>query len=110
MKIVWHVDPEPTGRYRSFRRRSWPEASYGERGGKPAAFLYCDDEYVPRLVREGRHGPISIVVLNHNDNSGRRRPWVRFVLKEKAKTLAEAKARVESFLDSHPEWHPKSDV
>lgn len=106
MKIVWKVTEAPTGRYRSFERRSWPTAYYGSTDGKPAAFLECEDAYVPARVREGAHAPIKVIVLHHNHPEAGK-SWKHFVLKERAPTLDRAKQMAEEFLLAHTDWHPK---
>lgn len=109
MKIYWKVSEKPTGRYRSFDSRSWPIAWWGKpelARSQVAAVLLCEDEYVPRAVREGKHAPISITVVHYNHpdvpNGGK-----RFRLKKQAATLDEAKQMVQAFYDSHSDWLPK---
>jgi hypothetical protein len=62
-KVVWHVAPVPTGRYRSFERRGWPTANYGKHG-LIAASISCDDEYYPSDVREGKHAPLTVRIAD----------------------------------------------
>lgn len=107
MKIVWKVADAPTGRYRSFERRGWPTAYYDSTDGKAAAFLECEDAYVPACVREGAHAPIKVVVLHHNHPEAGR-SWKRFVLKARAATLDQAKQMVAEFLRTHQDWRPKA--
>jgi hypothetical protein len=107
MKLFWKVADKPTGRYRSFDSRAWPNAWWGKpEAGSIAALLSCTDEYVPALVREGKHAPITITVCHYNHpeagNSSK-----RFRLKKQAATLDEAKQMVQAFYDSHPDWLPK---
>lgn len=107
MKVVWRVDPPPTGRYRSFERRAWPQASYGK-DGKPAAFLDSTDEYEPSKVRTGEHAPISITICHHQ-HPNRGNSWALLKLKATAKTLAEAKSMVAQLIAKHPEYSPLPD-
>lgn len=109
MKIVWKVAEAPTGRYRSFERRGWPTAYYGSTEGKPAAFLDCDDQYVPASVRAGAHALIKVVVLHHNHPEANG-SWKRFVMKERAVTLDRAKEMVAEFLNAHEDWWPKGTL
>lgn len=106
MKIVWKVDSKPTGRYRSFASRAWPTAYYNSPDERAAAFLVCDDEYVPLRVREGKHSPLTIIMLHHQHPEAGN-SWKRFRLKATAATLDEAKLLVEQFLAEHTDWHPK---
>lgn len=115
VKLYWKVEPEPTGRYRSFARRGWPSAYYVTGGVrtdteklKPAAFLVCDDDYDPPKVRTGQHRPIEIIVLHHQHPQAGN-SWKRFRLKETGDTLDRAKQIVQKFLDEHPEFHPKEE-
>lgn len=105
MKLYWKVADKPTGRYRSFERRSWPTAYYG-RDGKPAAFLSCEDDYRPADVREGKHAPITLTLLHHQHPEAGN-SWKRFRYNKQAKTLDEAKQMVQEFVDKHPDWHPR---
>lgn len=114
LKLYWKVRPEPTGRYRSFGHRGWPIAYYIQGGVrtdtetlKPAAFLYCEDDYVPSRVRLGDHKEIRVHVCHHQ-HPERGNSWKVFVLKRRAATLDEAKQMVQEFLEAHPDWHPKS--
>lgn len=104
MKVVWRVDPPPTGRFRSFERRAWPQASYGK-NGKPAAFLDSPDEYEPSKVRTGNHAPISITICHHQ-HPNRGNSWTLLKLKATAKTLEEAKSMVAQLIAEHPEYQP----
>lgn len=106
-KIVWRVQPEPTGRWRSFQLRGWPQAHVG-RNGKLLAMLGCEQDYSPRRAREGNHDPLTIRVCHHR-HPKMPQSWVVFVLGRKAKTLDEAKAIVEEFYERHPLWLPKEE-
>lgn len=109
MKIYWKVGDKPTGRYRSFDKRSWPTAWWGKpdtNDSRVAAFINSTDEYVPAWVREGKHAPLTITVCHYNHpESGSSSK--RFRLKKQAATLDEAKQMVQAFYDSHPDWLPK---
>lgn len=94
-KLVWRVAPPPTGRYRSFKSRAWPSASFAD--FSPAAFLSCADAYEPRRVRDGSHGPISVRIADYSTFLF---TWRR--LKAKFRTLAEAKAAAAAFFKANP--------
>ena len=104
LKIKWRVSPEPTGRYRSFENRAWPQAEYAN--GQPCAWILCEDEYYPPDVREGRHRPLTVRVADHSRPEG----WMWRTLKTRRTTLADAKAAVEQFLTSNPTWIPKGEL
>lgn len=103
-KLIWRVSEASTGPYRSFIRRSWPSATGAD--GSVRFHLTCDDEYVPRNVREGNHGPITIRVAMKNPPELRDQKggfsWR--TLKARASTLKEAKTICQQFVDSHPDW------
>ena len=105
MKLQWKVSEAPTGPYRAFYDRAWPVAYY-KGTSKPAVFLHCPEGYVPALVKDGKHSPITIIVLHHN-HPDEPTSWKRFQLKAKAVTLEQAKQRAEAFLMGHPDWWPK---
>lgn len=105
VKLVWRVDPVPTGRFRSFQRRGWPSADYAD--GSPAFMLSSDDEYVPAKVRAGDHKPLELRVADYREASLEKHGgwrWAR--LKARPATLDEAKRLAEEFLKAHPEFMP----
>jgi hypothetical protein len=102
VKFKWKVDPPPVGRYRSFEVRSWPSAYF--ENGKPAASLYCKDEYVPSRVKTGAHQELTIKVYDHNNVE---KPWKIRTLVVRASTLQEAKLIVGLFYENRPEFMPK---
>lgn len=108
LKLKWKVSEEPTGRYRSFEKRSWPTAYYGSENGKPAAFIYCSESYTAQRAKSGEC-ELKIVILNHNQDYVKSKgltAWVRCTLKKTVKTVAEAKETVYAFLESRPHWWP----
>jgi len=106
-KIVWRVQPVPTGMHRSFHRRGWPQAYYGK-DGPLLAMLSCAEDYAARRVAtdSNDHGPLTISVCHHQ-HPDTPRSWKVFTLKRTAATLEEAKRRVESFYEAKPDWLPK---
>lgn len=101
MKIIWKVAEKPTGPYRSFSRRGWPTAYYFGDDQVVCAFIYCQDDYVPSLVKTGDHGELIVAICDHSVT-----PWVQQRLKRRAATLAEAKGFVLSALAKHPHFVP----
>lgn len=98
MKIKWRVDPAPTGKWRSFTKRGWPMAETTDKG-EPVFRLDCAD--VPRLVREGKHAEIEILVrCGRQALDGLGWQWKRLV--KRAATLDEAKAIVARFIEQNP--------
>lgn len=100
MKIKWKVQPVPAGRYGCFQPRGWPTASYED--GRPAASIDCDDDYMPRRVRQGAHGELTVRVADYSVT-----PWVWRNVKQRAKTLPEAKALVKKVFATIPYIQPK---
>ena len=103
MKIVWRVDPEPTGFHRTFGRRNWPS---GEVNGEFSLSIRCTthDDYTPARARGTQpHGPLIVLVTDrrHPTSGGGAWRW-RKILGEFA-TLAEAKNAGAKFLNAHPE-------
>jgi len=108
MKIKWKVDPVPTGRFRSFSTRAWPDAEY--ENGDTAAHIICEKEYVPADVRSGNYPPLTLRVAKWytKEERGDRAAfeWMRF--KRKFTTLKEAKQFAGEWLNRHPEYWPES--
>lgn len=114
IRLVWRVDPEPTGKYSFVERRGWPFAYYRDSEREETAVaLFCAKEYVPSLVREGKHPEIKIKIADHSvaDNEEERAKYgsrrMRTLI-QRAKTLKEAKEIAQGFLDQHPEFWPRS--
>lgn len=95
IKYKWKVQPEPTGRYRSFDKRGWPEAVTPD--GEHLATMHCDDDYTPMFVKKGQHRPIHIRVRIATDTGWR---WGR--LKGEWATIEETKEAFARFLEKYP--------
>lgn len=100
-KLKWQVSSAPTGRYRSFERRGWPMAYAGD---KVIAHMTCEDDYVPKKVREGTHKPIKVRVAQYSDTDQERggRGFKWRTLKQESATLDDAKKLAQYFFDNHP--------
>jgi hypothetical protein len=100
MKLIWKVDPEPTGPFKSFQSRAWPSA---ELDGELVLQIFCPakDDYTPAKARGDRaHKPLRVKVTD------RRQPmstWQWRTIKGEFATLAEAKEAGKKFLCEHPE-------
>ena len=111
MKYKWKVAEPPTGRYRSFYTRGWPTAYYLNKEQSPAAIILCEDEYIPRNVKTGKHKELTLIV-NDYTNPDPKNPnceWVRKRAKQKFKTLKEAKEWFAKFIKKNPQICPKED-
>ena len=102
MKIKWKVADVPSGLYRSFQTRDWPEACWDNEYQSPAAMLYCKDEYVPATAKSGQHSELTIYIADYSV-----KPWKWRRFKKPANTLTEAKDRVAAFLKNYPEYFLK---
>lgn len=99
-KLTWQIQAAPTGRYRSFEHRGWPTAYYKD---QTIIHLACEDEYVPRNVRSGKHAEIIIRVADRSNPSEAKGTFTWRRLKQRAKTLTEAKDIAQKFFNEHPE-------
>lgn len=62
----------------------------------------CEDDYVPRAVKLGKHGPISIRMADRTEQFPGSAAFTWKKLKKQAKTLDEAKQIAQEFFDKHP--------
>lgn len=102
MKYKWKVQPETTGRYRSFDTREWPDAFYTDKGESMCASIQCADEYRPCDVKTGNHAPLTLRIADHS-----RVPWKWVGAKRTFATLAEAKEALKSILKDNSQLMPK---
>jgi len=106
--LKWKVGEVPTGRYRSFEKRWWPDACYA--GTElPAAQIYCKDDYEPKKAKTGDHSELEVRIACwywiENENPLRQSFRWRS-LKQRFATLQEAKDAAESFVSNHKEIWP----
>lgn len=102
-KLIWKASEAPTGRYRSFQRRSWPTATWGKDGPMAVALYSFDNsDYVPRLAELIE---IEIRVADHRTDP----EWHWRKLKARGKGLKDAKRIAAAFFEAHPEFKPKED-
>lgn len=99
-KLTWKVAERPSN---PWHERCWPMAFFKD--GIPAIQLSCHDEYVPALVKTGRHAPIIIRVADRRPETlEKKKTWVWRKLKAEAATLEEAKAIAQRFVDENPDF------
>lgn len=96
-KIVWRVQPKPTGRYRSFSPRGWPQAFLGDANGWLIAAIHADVPY-PTAKAELR-----IVVYDHRAGIQQRKSRQ---LKTRGKSVDHVKRLVKEFFEANPTWLP----
>ncbi len=101
IKLKWRVDPPPTGRYRSFEKRSWPLASYPD--GSSAFYIRCEDEYTPSSAKNGKHKELTLCVAVYKPE-GVGFDWR--VVKQRFTTLTVAKEAAQVLINNHLEWGP----
>lgn len=99
MKLIWKVGEAPTGRYRSFFKRSWPLAYFDKAKNFPAASISHAESYTAALAKADDIGEIEIRVAIPKGTSW---DWAR--LKARAKNLDEAKKLAADFFERHPEY------
>lgn len=101
VKLKWKVDSAPTGRYRSFEKRGFPSADYAGTD-KCAVTIYCEDDYRPSDIKEGKHKELTVKIADYSAEPSFQ--WR--TLKQRFKTLAEAKEAAIKFLSEHPVFRP----
>lgn len=110
-KLVWKVGTVPTGRYRSFQHRNWPQAFYDGDEGRLAVYITCEDAYRPAVVKTGQHKPLEVWVYDYSackDSLQRERRTRK--MNRKFTTLAEVKTVMNKFLSEHSELWPKEET
>jgi hypothetical protein len=106
-KIKWKVGAVPTGRYRSFQNRSWPDANYVGEGEISALNITCEEPYVPWKVRENKHPPLRVHIADYSNSSPEEGAFKWRRLKQSFTSLSEAKEAGLTFLKVHPEFRPE---
>lgn len=96
-RIKWEVEPAPTGRYGSFEKRGWPIGFLDGDGQR--VLIRCNDEYVPARVKTGDHSELTVSVDIYDNITGKTK---LATLKQRAKTLKEAKELAEGFFARNP--------
>jgi hypothetical protein len=105
MKLKWKVGAAPTGPYKSFYKREWPEAMYED--GSAAALITCDDDYRPARVKTGEHAVLAVSIASYplvRDPKEAGFVWRK--LTARFETLDLAKAAAQHFIDTHPDFRP----
>lgn len=100
-KIRWKVAEKPTGRWRSFSNRAWPDAI--DEKENLMVSITCEDEYSPSRVKTGEHAPLRVLVYDYSGHHNRK----RYKLSKEFKTLKEAKEAAETFLKNHESFFRK---
>lgn len=107
-KIVWKNGDKPTGRYRSFATRSWPNATLGRDGPMIASMNPAATEVLNAPARElglsyhasiAETTPLVVRIADHRSN-----PWKWARLKGRPTGVTEAKQLVERFFAANPDW------
>lgn len=75
--------------------------------------ITCEDDYIPSRAKTGEHRELSVHIADHSVRRGKSpeeaRKLAGFVwrrLKQRAKTLSEAKALAVAALEAHPTFKP----
>lgn len=105
-KLIWRVQPAPTGRYRSFEKRGWPDASYDDADESPAAMITSEDAYAPSRIKTGEHAELIVHIADWSIPPSFK--WRQ--AKKRCKTLAEAKALAQAIIDANPTFRPRKPL
>ncbi|AVO23000.1 hypothetical protein HWB57_gp172 [Erwinia phage vB_EamM-Bue1] len=95
-KIIpkWRVEPEATGRYRSFSQRGFPSAEYPN--GNTCASIRCKDSYHPATHKDATNLDLEVwLAVYRQDTDG----WDWRRMKTRAASIAEAKKMVSDYLN-----------
>jgi len=105
IRLKWKVSEVPTGQWRSFEKRGWPFATYPD--GSPAAYITCDDEYVPANIKTGNYGELTVMVADwqNKDDGDRCFSWRQ--AQRKVTTLGKAKALAAMIILQNREFIPE---
>lgn len=72
--VKWEVQPAPVGRYKSFRRRGWPN------GHSPCNMFFsiqCKDDYIPHKVKSGEHAVLKLSIRDDSIRSSKFRTFFK---------------------------------
>ena len=100
--IKWQVSEKETGRYASFRKRSWPTAYYKMPGERIAAMIHCKDSYEPRNLASANHAPLRLYIADHSAT-----PFEWRLIKKAYPSLSEAKTAALRAIEQNPTFVPK---
>lgn len=89
----WRVEPEATGRYRSFCHRGFPSAEYPN--GDTCASIRCKASYHPATHKDATNLDLEVWVAVYREGGW---DWKR--MKVRPNSIAEAKKQVSDFLNS----------
>lgn len=102
IKIKWKVNTAPSGLYRSFHDRSWPDAEYLD--GSICAAISCSDAYTPARARgEQKHGELTLRIADHSKT-----PLVWRKVSVRFNSLSELKKELLHILKKHDQFPPKN--
>lgn len=94
-RLVWRVEPQPAGRYRTFAKRGFPSATYDTSEGDCAANLSADESYDPRTCETVE------VTIRIADYRGHTRGFTWRILKQRATGVTAAKMLVQRWLNDN---------
>jgi hypothetical protein len=103
IKLIWRVDPVPTGPFASFNHRSWPSATF--ENGDHCCCICCADHYEPSRVKSGDHRELALSMADYDDHKGGA-GWTAKRMVWKCKTLKEAKEFAAWLLTQNQKWLP----
>lgn len=99
IKLKWRVGEKPTGRYRSFHKRYWPQAWYGDH--LVAALDEVDGDSYDYVISED--ATLMVYVFDYRDGAVGRK---MHRLKARPVGVKAAKALVQRFFEINSDWLP----
>lgn len=114
MKFIWVVSPQPTGRYRSFERRAWPECWSAKHTDRDACLIADIKEldgnayYGSDAKRTDLRLKVKVFLYVIDENGVRTRQTR--ISKDIFKSIAECKDFVKRYFTANPHHHPANQV
>jgi hypothetical protein len=103
--IKWKVGRAPTGPWRAFERRSWPDAMVE---GNPVARLTCRESYTPKIA-EDCEKPIELWVAKwYPPESGKPFEWLKF--RTPFHKVSDAKAFFKRWCETNPNYFEHLEI
>lgn len=105
-KYIWRVDPAPTGKWKSFERRAWPEMWVNDGSGTMLAQIVeqTGESYRP-TYRAATDLALKVRVYKFRANLETGKAERSSLISTLSfKSIADAKAWAEKVHNLHPEW------
>ena len=107
IKLKWKVMPQPTGPYKSFQPRGWPQAYYPD-GNIAGTITNTEGQrYSPYMVRDNSHAPLKVIVYDYSEGVQKRK---HYSSKNTFATVNDAKDALARIIDQNPHFVPKEEL